>query len=206
CSRQKNHQRCTRYIIAQHEVKDTYTALHLYTVSGNNFLEILTRSGCTIGNGIRRILGHDWLLGPDFRPIRTELDAELANVPNFWSVLRGIGFLAVAAPDCERQCGICVEIRPTLCQSTPNAFRIISVRRTNLVYVDEERHQQKMDSPDASIFIRKSSFVYSIRSRVIQRKYQKTESAYFAYFGERPFLSTNIMYVNVVKSLAAIQN
>ncbi|KAG5441427.1 hypothetical protein CSKR_107667 [Clonorchis sinensis] len=47
---QNNHQRCTRYINAPNEVKSICTALHIYSVSGNNFLEILTRSGCTIGN------------------------------------------------------------------------------------------------------------------------------------------------------------
>ncbi|GAA52639.1 host cell factor [Clonorchis sinensis] len=44
------HQRCTRYINALQEAKNTCTALHVYSVSGNNFLKILTRSGCSIGN------------------------------------------------------------------------------------------------------------------------------------------------------------
>ncbi|KAG5442722.1 hypothetical protein CSKR_108030 [Clonorchis sinensis] len=66
-------------------------------VSGNNFLEILTRSGCSIGN-----TGSNWLLGPDFRPIRSGLDTGPASVPNTRPFLRGIGFSAEAAPDCGR--------------------------------------------------------------------------------------------------------
>ncbi|GAA56623.1 hypothetical protein CLF_111252 [Clonorchis sinensis] len=56
-SRQNDHQRCTRYINAQNEVKITCTALHKHTVSGNTFLEILTASGCTIGS---RHLANTW--------------------------------------------------------------------------------------------------------------------------------------------------
>ncbi|KER22254.1 hypothetical protein T265_14903, partial [Opisthorchis viverrini] len=38
----------------------------------------------------------------DFRPISSRLDAGPASVPKFRAILRGMGFSAVAAPDCER--------------------------------------------------------------------------------------------------------
>ncbi|KAG5443326.1 Thioredoxin domain-containing protein 17 [Clonorchis sinensis] len=49
-ARQKSHQRCTRDINAPDKVKSIFKAPHIYSVSGSNFLEILTRSGCIIGN------------------------------------------------------------------------------------------------------------------------------------------------------------
>ncbi|KAG5450690.1 hypothetical protein CSKR_102937 [Clonorchis sinensis] len=50
CLNQNNHQRCTRYINAQNRVKNTCSALHIYSVCGDNFLEVLTPSECAIGN------------------------------------------------------------------------------------------------------------------------------------------------------------
>ncbi|KER21064.1 hypothetical protein T265_10533 [Opisthorchis viverrini] len=64
-SRQNNHQSCTRSINTKNEVKNSCTALRIYSVSGYNFLEFLTRSGAPLATGIWPILGHDWLLGPD---------------------------------------------------------------------------------------------------------------------------------------------
>ncbi|KER23690.1 hypothetical protein T265_08496 [Opisthorchis viverrini] len=64
-SRQNNHQRCTRSTNAQNEIRNSCTALRIYSVSGYYFLEFLTRSGAPLATGIWPILGHDWLLGPD---------------------------------------------------------------------------------------------------------------------------------------------
>ncbi|KER22349.1 hypothetical protein T265_09544 [Opisthorchis viverrini] len=65
-SRQNKHQRCTRSINAQNEIRNSCTALRIYSVSGYKFLEFLTRSGAPLATGIWPILGHDWLLGPDY--------------------------------------------------------------------------------------------------------------------------------------------
>ncbi|GAA49273.1 hypothetical protein CLF_102792 [Clonorchis sinensis] len=49
-----------------------------------------------------QILDHDRLLGSDFRPTGACLDAGLASSSMFWTITCETGFLAVAAPRCER--------------------------------------------------------------------------------------------------------
>ncbi|KER30524.1 hypothetical protein T265_03010 [Opisthorchis viverrini] len=83
-----------RSINAQNEIRNSCTALRIYSVSGYNFLEFLTRSGAPLATGIWPILGHDWL---------SRLDAGPARVPNFGPTSSGPGFSAVAAP---KACGI----------------------------------------------------------------------------------------------------
>ncbi|KER31359.1 hypothetical protein T265_02408 [Opisthorchis viverrini] len=91
-------------INAQHGVRNTSTALHICSVGGSNFLEVLTRSGCSIGNRHSANTGS--------RP-----DAGPTSVPNFRPVLRGMNFSAVAAPECERSRGIRADFRPTVLYS-----------------------------------------------------------------------------------------
>ncbi|KER27358.1 hypothetical protein T265_13822, partial [Opisthorchis viverrini] len=59
-SRQNNHQRCTRSINAQNELRNRCTALRIYSVSGYNFLEFLTRSGAPLATGIWPIMTQYW--------------------------------------------------------------------------------------------------------------------------------------------------
>ncbi|KER31762.1 hypothetical protein T265_02123 [Opisthorchis viverrini] len=47
------------------------------------------------------MLRDEWPLGPDFRPIRSQLDARPASVPNFWPVMCWIVFSTIAAHDCK---------------------------------------------------------------------------------------------------------
>ncbi|KER19715.1 hypothetical protein T265_11584 [Opisthorchis viverrini] len=92
-SRQNNRQRFTRYTNAQNGVENSCTALLIYSVGGYNLLEILTRSGCDIGNRHLANTG-------------SPLDAELAGVPNSWPISCGLGLSNVAAPKDVRYGGI----------------------------------------------------------------------------------------------------
>ncbi|KER19633.1 hypothetical protein T265_11645 [Opisthorchis viverrini] len=77
--------RCTAYINAKNQVKLVQHIVYkMY-----KFLRLLDT---TLATGIRRILGHGWLLGPDFRKIRDRRDTGPPSVQNFWPILRGIGF------------------------------------------------------------------------------------------------------------------
>ncbi|KER25646.1 hypothetical protein T265_06935 [Opisthorchis viverrini] len=95
-SRQNNHQRCTRFINAQNEFRNSCTALRIYSVGGYNFLEFLTRSGCDIGNRHLANTGSRLAAGP-------------AGVPNSWPVSCGLGLSAIAAPEDVRYSGIRVD-------------------------------------------------------------------------------------------------